>query len=390
MWERKRYDGFKLWDTGRGILVFWINVNALLNFKKPPWHESASKLYRPSNRHLSVNSVSAFADRRCCVVSVTVPLGRNLGIRDCSHYFFFQVAPQLYSRGWVDPVPDPLLLKKNLVAPGIEARPLDLWPGNLTTRPQWQWMSMYNLKKYIIEVLTARELEVKLSYDRRSVAQPILVSGSHLELMTRFFFQSWQLRVSWYGAPSLTRGWIYSTLVNCFWALPEHSLSGPSPAETMTIFYCLIWDSPNLEGQVPKFISPRNRVAQLYPRALDSLFVASYDSQGYGGGILTRLHASKQENLILTNLSQSRTQSYITTDGQSASPSCCQASGTSDQFFPFPLWLFLDSCGSADVGLPLWREVGFIVFSFCLSSPAQPFSDLSPTELMSKFYCLYF
>jgi hypothetical protein len=24
----------------------------------------------------------------------------------------FQVAPQLYSRGWVDPVPDPLLLKK--------------------------------------------------------------------------------------------------------------------------------------------------------------------------------------------------------------------------------------------------------------------------------------
>jgi hypothetical protein len=31
-------------------------------------------------------------------------------------------------------------------------------------------------------------------------------------------------------------------------------------------------------------------MAQLYPRALGSLFVASYDSQGYGGGILTRLH----------------------------------------------------------------------------------------------------
>jgi hypothetical protein len=29
-------------------------------------------------------------------------------------------------------------------------------------------------------------------------------------------------------------------------------------------------------------------VAQLYPRALGSLYVASYDSQGYGGGILTR------------------------------------------------------------------------------------------------------
>jgi hypothetical protein len=43
-----------------------------------------------------------------------------------------------------------------------------------------------------------------------------------------------------------------------------------------------IRDSPNLEGQVPVFISPRNRVAQLYPQTLGSLFVASYDSQGYG------------------------------------------------------------------------------------------------------------
>jgi hypothetical protein len=45
-----------------------------------------------------------------------------------------------------------------------------------------------------------------------------------------------------------------------------------------------------MEGQVPVFISPRNKVAQLYPWALESLFVASNDSQGYGGGILTRLH----------------------------------------------------------------------------------------------------
>jgi hypothetical protein len=43
---------------------------------------------------------------------------------DRSRYFFFQVAPQLCSWGWVDPVPDPLLLR-NLVAPGIELWPLD-------------------------------------------------------------------------------------------------------------------------------------------------------------------------------------------------------------------------------------------------------------------------
>jgi hypothetical protein len=45
------------------------------------------------------------------------------------------------------------------------------------------------------------------------------------------------------------------------------SLKGSSRAEPLTILYCLIWDLPNLEGQVPVFISPRNRVAQFYPRA---------------------------------------------------------------------------------------------------------------------------
>jgi hypothetical protein len=51
-----------------------------------------------------------------------------------------------------------------------------------------------------------------------------------------------------------------------------------------------IRDSSNLEGQVPVFISPRNNVAQLCPQAIGSLFVFSYDSQGYGGGIRTCLH----------------------------------------------------------------------------------------------------
>jgi hypothetical protein len=97
-----------------------------------------------------------------------------------------------------------------------------------------------------------------------------------------------QLRVCNFVAPSLTRGLVCNLLYNCFWALPEQSLLGRNPAELMALFYCLIWDSPNLECQVPVFISPRNRVAQLYPQALGSIFVTSYDSQGCGGGILTR------------------------------------------------------------------------------------------------------
>jgi hypothetical protein len=37
-------------------------------------------------------------------------------------------------------------------------------------------------------------------------------------------------------------------------------------------------------------MSPTHRVAQLYHQASGSLSVAFCDSQGYGGGILTRLH----------------------------------------------------------------------------------------------------
>jgi hypothetical protein len=42
-----------------------------------------------------------------------IPTTVNLRFLDRSRYFFIQVAPQLSSRGWVDPVPDPLLLRKS-------------------------------------------------------------------------------------------------------------------------------------------------------------------------------------------------------------------------------------------------------------------------------------
>jgi hypothetical protein len=46
-------------------------------------------------------------------VSVTDSYDRILGFLDLSRYFFFKVVPQLYSRGRVDPVPDPLLLRNS-------------------------------------------------------------------------------------------------------------------------------------------------------------------------------------------------------------------------------------------------------------------------------------
>jgi hypothetical protein len=82
-------------------------------------------LYRPSDRRLSAKLVPTFADRGCRVVSATDPHGRILGFLDPEPLLFHSRAPQLYSRGWVDPVPDPLLLRKSGRAGN---RTQDLWP----------------------------------------------------------------------------------------------------------------------------------------------------------------------------------------------------------------------------------------------------------------------
>jgi hypothetical protein len=125
------------------------------------------------------------------------------------------------------------------------------------------------------------KLKLKLIYDRQSpvslgVRHPSGTRDQFFFLLEIFFRQ---LRIYYYIAPSLETGRVCN-LLYCFWALPEQSLLGRSPAEPTAIFYCLIWDSPNLEGQVPVFISPQEQGGPVIPRALGSLFVASYDSQG--------------------------------------------------------------------------------------------------------------
>jgi hypothetical protein len=83
------------------------------HYWRSTWPESASELHRPRDRCLSTKLMPTLADRGCHVVNVTDPYGCNLGFLDRRRYCFFQVAPQLCSRGWVDPVPDPLLLRKS-------------------------------------------------------------------------------------------------------------------------------------------------------------------------------------------------------------------------------------------------------------------------------------
>jgi hypothetical protein len=130
----------------------------------------------------------------------------------------------------------------------------------------------------------------ELLYDWRFTAHQFVLVTSPLRLTTsNFIFQLNTCSYSPYVASSLAIGWVCCSQLLLV-LTSAVILRFESRGTHARILQSQIRDSPNLEGQVPVFISPRNRVAQLHPQALGSLFVASYDSQGYGGGIRPRLH----------------------------------------------------------------------------------------------------
>jgi hypothetical protein len=74
-----------------------------------------------------------------------------------------------------------------------------------------------------------------------------------------------QLWVCWCGAPSLTRGQVCH--LQLLLALASAVILGSESHRTHDhISPSQIWDSPNLVGQVPVSMSPRNMVARLYLR----------------------------------------------------------------------------------------------------------------------------
>jgi hypothetical protein len=101
---------------------------------------------------------------------------------------------------------------------------------------------------YSLERSQAWSPESELYYDRRSVSQSVLEQSTHLGLTTRFLLLSDHCGFLIRGALSDERTGLSFKMYDIQYILLSQ-----------------IWD------QVPVFISPRNRVARLYPQALGLL-----------------------------------------------------------------------------------------------------------------------
>jgi hypothetical protein len=108
-----------------------------------------------------------------------------------------------------------------------------------------------------------------LLYDWRFTADEFVLVKTPLKLTTSssFFFKLNICDYCPYVISSLMRGWVCHLQLLLVLA-SVIIFRSESRAGLMATFNFLRFDTPlNLEGQVPIFISPRNRVSQLYPKA---------------------------------------------------------------------------------------------------------------------------
>jgi hypothetical protein len=111
------------------------------------------------------------------------------------------------------------------------------------------------------------EVEVNL---RPTVSRPVCLgvrrpSGTCDQFFFLLEISFRQLRVCYFVAPSLTRGQVCNLLYNCFWALPEQSLMGRSPAELTALFYCLILRLPQPGGPGSRIYIPQEQGGPVIP-----------------------------------------------------------------------------------------------------------------------------
>jgi hypothetical protein len=172
-------------------------------------------------------------------------------------------------------------------------------PGDGVTQPVARWREHIPAETVSIRELTSESrVTLRLAVNRHSIHLGVKPLETHDQ---RFLFQLNPCPYSPYVTSSLTTGWV--CCLELLLGLASAVILGS--ASRGATFYCHrfkthpIWRVrspylyppgtgwPSYIPRNPVFISPRNRVAQLYPEELGSLFVASYDSQGCAGGIRT-------------------------------------------------------------------------------------------------------
>jgi hypothetical protein len=107
--------------------------------------------------------------------------------------------------------------------------------------------------------------KLKLFCNRRSIGQSLLVSGSHLESMTRFLFSVWQLWVSWCGSPSLKRGQVCNLLVQLLLGIARAVTLGSKSCRTHGHILLSHVRLPQPGGPGPCIYMPQEQVGPVVP-----------------------------------------------------------------------------------------------------------------------------
>jgi hypothetical protein len=108
-------------------------------------------------------------------------------------------------------------------------------------------------------------VRVRVSLRLAVYSQSVHLGAKPLETHDQYFFQLNTCGYSPYITFSLTRSWVCR--LQLLLVLASAVILGSKSLGTHdNILLSQIRNSPNLEGQVPVFISPRKRMAPLYPR----------------------------------------------------------------------------------------------------------------------------